>query len=76
MTSLGAEARVEKVIKDLVKSHSELMAGIRHIVVDYKLANEAPINAEALLNDIRIGRVGIIDAFDEVELDPEEDFDL
>jgi len=66
-----AQERVERVIKDLVTSHGQLMAGIRHIVVDYQLVNEAPLEAEKLLNDIRTGAIDIkhvYDGEDEIDL--------
>ena len=51
--------RVERVITDLMKINSQLMKGIGSIVVDYKLANDAPRAARQLLDDIRIGRFDV-----------------
>lgn len=71
MAVATAQERVERVIKDLVTSHGQLMAGIRHIVVDYQLVNEAPLEAEKLLNDIRTGAIDIkhvYDGEDEIDL--------
>lgn len=54
-----ARTRIERVITDLMKINSQLMKGIGNIVVDYKLANDAPIAARDLLEDIRIGHFDV-----------------
>ena len=63
--------RVERVITDLMKINSQLMKGIGNIVVDYKLANDAPIAARQLLDDIRIGRFDV--QYRNIEDDESED---
>lgn len=39
------------VVTDLMQSHDELMAGVAHIVVDYKLLNECRINGDKFLHE-------------------------
>lgn len=41
------------VVTDLMQSHDELMAGVRHIVVDYKLLNECRINGDKFLRSYK-----------------------
>jgi len=50
------DERVTQVVKDLMQSHDELMAGIAHIVVDYALLNECRIAGDALLRDLQENR--------------------
>lgn len=55
----GPRERVEQVLVDLLKLNSQLMKGVRHITIDYQLANDAPIAARRLLDDIRTGEVRV-----------------
>ena len=41
------------VIQDLLDSHSELMEGIAHIVVDYGLLNTCRINGESAIKELK-----------------------
>ena len=50
---------VERVITDLLKINSQLMKGIGNIVVDYKLANDAPIAGKKLLDELRLGEIKV-----------------
>ena len=45
--------RIIRVVEDLMESHDQLMAGVRYIVVDYKLLNECRIEGQTLLNELR-----------------------
>lgn len=69
----GPRERVERVLVDLLKLNSQLMKGVRHITIDYQLANDAPIAARQLLDDIRTGEVQV-DRW-QPPADPDEDLE-
>lgn len=55
----GPRERAEKILVDLLKLNSQLMKGVQHITIDYQLANDAPVAARKLLDDIRTGEVRV-----------------
>lgn len=59
-TRLSAPDYVEKVVTDLMRSHSQLMKGVAHIAnVDYALLNDAPLAGRKLIEEIRLGELQI-----------------
>lgn len=67
------QERVERVLRDLLRSHSQLTKGAEHIeIVDRELMVECQRQGKLLLQDIALGNMRITRWEDEITEDDDE----